>query len=819
MVYLAVRVIHARIKHHQLAKTSIAKMLLCTNIFIIMSAMPETTNQTTITPSLNTAETVQVNDAITIIDAGDEVSNSTGPSQDYHEITAEHLNEVTDILRRPYKLFRTKYATTTPTGDRVSSSVYSYLSSAIIAPYLQKYYSFKATLCFQLRINSQPFQTGGLLAYYIPPCLDSGSPTYPRAFEFLGFNAQSLPFISGLPGTVCMNISTDSVATIRVPLKWIMDMIPMQQMLAGVFGYSVLQPLGSKTPADFAEVTGYVWLEDFRVEGINQKALSQLAYGTLTTEESEGEFEAPTKAKEAGMMSKASSAVRDISGMLTGVPGIGAVAGVTSIVADIASKGFAFLGLSKPATQEPVTSIQTQHPYGHANCDGVFNGTKLTVNRNQEIPLQQLGLTSEDEMSIQHVAQKPVKWAAFNWKTGQASQTQLTSFQVYPGRFKTTHTDPSVSSNIAVHTYLSYLSCIFNLFRGPIKIKFSFLANPFYSGRLRVVFTPSGDSIASTNLQTVVNYSAIFDIKDANEFEFEIPYVLTSDYINTIPSANTYTPGNIMGRLSVWVENELRTNPACPDSIWVWMDVSAGVGAQFSVPRLMDYIHPNPSYYTPPPVLEAEGEFESVSAGNDGYSTNQFIQSIGDPIGSLRALLKRYMNTDVVIPANEHFQPAVAGRNEISYFSWITSMYGFQTGGMRLWVPTHEEIQVKLSLLNNGSFTPGSTITSTQNSTLVQLEYNANDMLDIEVPYYNVFPRVTAGVRTTTETGRNYLAYVAYDCPLTTVVFDKTVQNSYRAAADDFNCGYLLGPRFSEDYPLPTPEAGAVAPTLTITAP
>jgi len=762
---------------------------------------------------INSANTT-VQDVITFNDT-DIVQETSSSFVDTVHIDRWRLNDVRDLMSRPFRNLEFKYNVTWAPGLARYINPANQIRNGSFADYMRKYCTMNATICCQARVNAQPFQTGAFQLAYIPPGLcakaQPGNVDFyiPEINTFQNDQLESIPFISGLPFSQLNKLPTATTSVIKVPFKWTTDVNSLGALNLGIFVFQPIQSLGSKIAADFAQVIIYTWLEDLEVEGASGYTYNSFTENPLPALRDAVSLQAKTKAEEATTVSSVASKVSNVAGMLSKIPFVSDVAGPVSIAADMTSKVASMFGFSKPFTQEPVTNINIHKPFGHVKVDGVFAGTKMTVNRNQEIPTHAMGYVADDEMTMSYVIQKPCIWSGFKWAIGDEAEAQLMSTRISTGLFASPIVVPGSSVVGQANTYLSYLSGIFKFFRGPIKIKFTVVANSFYSGRFRVIYEPRapiGSSPNDTNIQSVLNLTEIYDIKDAQEFEFTIPWVIENDWLSTAVNTQSTNVQYDLGRLSIWVEKKLRTNAQCPDAIAVWMYVYGTEETEFCVPRSLTNIFPNTAGQ-PPVVREPislQGKFD------------QSIQSIGDPSLSLRPLLKRYEVVSDLIPANVYRNPWNINAGDKTLFNWITRMYVHQTGSIRFWVPGHEGIFVVLGMSDPGyEEFPNHFLDNV--TPVTNLYYNTDDMLDVEIPYYNIYPRInmqSARFVTQDATHVNYTLTVSRCMPPTGIAFSEDVI-PYRAAGDDFNCGMLMGPRWTTQFGNYAHDPGSIPPGLT----
>lgn len=800
-----------------------------TYTILIMESMSEQStnqNQTSVIAdnSIINAANVTQQDILTFEDA-DMIQETSSRFVDTQHEDNWRLNDVRDILSRPYRAAQFKYSVTTPSGAQQIINPMNVFFTGPYSTYLEKYSTFRGTFCCQARVNSQPFQTGAFQLAYVPPGHMATARLNQEDFNLVEINGlaaygtPSIPFVSGLPFSQVNKLPTATSSVIKVPYKWTTDVCSISNINCGVFFWQALQSLGSKIAADFAEVLIYTWIEDLEVEGASATECfpfeeTQITLANLETAMERNpavreavSLQGKTSAQEATSISSVAAKVGNVAGMLSKIPFVSDIAGPVSIAADMTSKVAGFFGLSKPFTQEPNTNVTIQQGFGHANVDGVFTGNKLSVNRNQEIPVHAMGYVAEDEMATAYVIEKPSIWGAFKWEIGQAHGTLLMSSRVAPGLMAVPVTANGFPSQ--ANTYLSYMSGIFKYFRGPLKLRFSVVANSFYSGRFRIVYeprAPASSTPSNTVIQYPLNISEVYDIKDATEFDFMIPWIIENDWLETVPTSLDSETQYDMGRISIWVENELRTNAQCPDSIAIWMYAVGTSDTEFCVPRSLPTVFPNTSggHVMRRGPISLQGRFD------------QSIQSIGDPSVSLRPLLRRYEPTDQKFSTISWMSPWSIANFDQSLLNWITRMYVHQVGSMRFWCPTHADTNVIFGSSATGTKTvPG--IVTTIADPLVEMPYAATDIIDFEIPYYNIYPRISMQslrFESADATHVNYYVSVPRTQTPNAVTVTTDINDVYRAAGDDFNCGLLTGPRITTKYVTIPGEVGAVAPTL-----
>lgn len=601
-----------------------------------------------------------------------------------------------------------------------------------------------------------------------------------------------------------------------------------------------------------------------------------------------------------GSISSIANTVGSIAGKLTAIPGVADIAGPVSWISKGVGAVANMFGFSKPHSTEP-TQPRWINPFkDFAHCDGQDHSTKLTVNPSQEIQVKPIGPTDKDEMTLAYILQRPTYLDKFTWKPSDDEWTLLKVIDIAPEqmcmheKFKDTAFDLLTS-----HTYLSYLATMFQYWMGTIRVTFTIVGNKFYSGRLRLIYIPDDlpnmakHSNSSTNWglapekrKEYVNslqqhqYYHIVDIRDANTFSIDC------GFIDAKPWKTTRTgEQSLFNRLYVYVETPLAKSDTVSDDLDVLIHVSACEDFAFAGPcrRRLQPCNGYDLDYTQPMVEKvAQGFTNDVNANqtpanfpivNDirpSSPVEAHKAAIGDPITSLRSLVKRFMIQDRVRPGNcgingwanvLAIQPfkllAAQDSNRTTPSDWVSpdyidlvsSMFRFRNGGMRLAVygidydDAHNVIvgHHNIDDLTQDNTTEiwtrkvtKETVRPTGNSLVEMNQVVSTDealtsplysvlphyqtiqgVLQVEVPYYhdralirNSYDRYP--LKDDHNPPDNFKWF--NDDPnvatknIVTITRMYTQNNPgesvwtiFRAAADDFNCGFLMGPPPTRD--------------------
>lgn len=429
---------------------------------------------------------------------------------------------------------------------------------------------------------------------------------------------------------------------------------------------------------------------------------------------------------------------------------------------------------------------------------------------------------------------------------------------VYPKQMSVGYAPHAIQTNILAHTFLSYLANLFMAWRGSIRITFTVVANKFYAGRLRLVYAlnemPETDGSGEYN-DSNYYYVKYIDIRDSNSFTIDLPYIDVNPFRYTDTVENNTTPGRAP-MLFVYVENQLVRSATVADNINIWMSVAGGDDFQVIGPRhtnrqvpmpwannyvqnLSEYETVEPQGFTntltpekDPAVLQMAPKPHPHS--NLAASTRAF----GDPCLSLRTVMKRPVVTDVWKPTANTISafnpwemigdPFIYMNTGVSYLDSIRALFAFSTGGIRVYIKGQDDSHVdKFKLVdfrnfieycNDAGYAVKKVATgangykeitagdATKNLNLYLRMNTVADMLyrdDLEgaacyeLPFYSIH-EVVANVRYHPDSKSQTIDHNPLLSPDTALVWlngEKTETLTFCvAAADDFNCGYLLGP-------------------------
>nr|AWK77872.1 structural polyprotein [Robinvale bee virus 1] len=561
------------------------------------------------------------------------------------------------------------------------------------------------------------------------------------------------------------------------------------------------------------------------------------------------------EAAKKGDISKIADTVGSVASALTAVPVLADIAGPVSWAAKGVSSIASMFGLSKPHDITPSAAV-TNNPYkdfahgvGANACE-----TKLTLNDASELSVRPLGAVEEDEMNIKYLTQIPIYLSNRTWKTTDAVDKIIFNCPVAP-QYMISRAGQVSGKAMTVHTTLSYLALIHRFWRGTIKLTFNVVGTKFHAGRLRATFTPSHSYTPAQQHQ--YTYSKIIDIQDDNTFTLINPWVKelplrSTDRMTNYEQIEGYFTLSVEDQLvanstcSQQVDIVTFVSGDCSFVAPRIPDEHPANGVAFVASQR----EAKTQGFTLNTALSPTAEVSMVP--HDTIPTAAQEQralevTVGDPEPSLRVLAKRMAfnglptftkNTaetreHIILPSNQlqsELRLATSTDKNMTYgdyVDWVSALYRFRSGGIRYCIygdlPRPENTLIKFCPFDGtNNIIPAAEITaagigtfeSTIERFMQMLNYTTvpyaknNYGIQVSIPYYHDRPALINSrwfipnplpITTTIAAGSNptstcdsFLAisnFSAIDSDLT-----KNRVWVFRAAADDFNCGFFCGP-------------------------
>jgi hypothetical protein len=373
-----------------------------------------------------------------------------------------------------------------------------------------------------------------------------------------------------------------------------------------------------------------------------------------------------------GPISGPASVVQKAAQLLTAVPQIRPLALATEMAAGAVGSLAKMFGMSRPVDAGPISSYKPTYLGNLANTNVMDTSTKLTFDVKQELTIDPVavGLGPSDEMAITSIATRESYVTQFPWSTSDVPETLLWNTRVTPAMLDTA----SPSGFTEYHlTPMAYVAQPFENWRGTINYRFQIVASSFHKGRLKVVYDPYYNSSSEYNVQ----YTHVIDLAKERDFTVSVQWGQELTFLdhndNLFVPFSTSVLGSAAheeanGILAVYVVNDLTTPSATLSDVSVLVSTSAGEDFEVVNPNSSNLA--NITFFQPQSgELEFQaGELdnadndlttaESAPVMNDvehTFATDMQVdvaQKIyfGDPVTSIRQLLKRYVDVRAFAP-------------------------------------------------------------------------------------------------------------------------------------------------------------------------
>jgi hypothetical protein len=560
-------------------------------------------------------------------------------------------------------------------------------------------YGIRATLVFTLQVSATPFHQGVV-------CLNFqyGADSFYNG-KGLFFRSANSCTSTNLP-SVRLDLSSDTMVQLKLPFLYPMEYAQIKSgQVYGFLALNTLTALPAVTGITAPTYQIYVHMEDIELFGATPQA-------TVAVTLNAGRKLSPVAqefAEETHVFSGATSALAKVARFVArGVPSLSWIAGPTGWALDHAAGVLKYFGYGKPQVTDPVMRTIRMDNVGEWNTDVATSTMVLAATANNATAISTgVGSSDVDEMAMKYVTSRWGQCCYFSYDTSVTSGGTLYVAAISPLCFwfraptflpACNRPPPQFSGatdNSIQPTHIFFAANSFKQWRGGIKFRFTFAKTKMHAGRVIVSFAP--DTFTKNNTDflsttTTVNaaafgtsgadpfaLSAVFDLKDGNVFEFEVPYMSGFAFSNT---------ATVIGSLVMYVVNPLLAPSVVSSSIQVLVEVAGASDFEVANPTGIMF-----------PVHNA-GTIRVQSGRVLSTSPEELCQhTMGECITSVKQLISIPHNAPVVsavvgsaiavppwfyTPTFSLLTPApdLAGLNfAFSYGGNWASCYGFLKGG------------------------------------------------------------------------------------------------------------------------------------------
>lgn len=716
-------------------------------------------------------------------------------------------------------------------------------------------YGIRFTIEYTLQVAATPFHQGLLaLAWQYGAVTDST----------IEFDRAAKPYaVTHLPH-VRLNLQKETSVTLRVPFLYSLEFMPLRGDFAGlIYGhYSVVGVLPTPVlPSSAApSFKVYMSLHDIELLGATswvdnsiliQSGLDDVKKTVKRLSKADAEL------RKSKVISSTLSTVGSVLNTMSAIPLLSSVTGTPAWLANSLSRTAAAFGYAAPALEEAYQRKYDNRTLDVVHIDMPLAAAKVSPFQSNKIEISEaMGGCAEDAMSMSYVLSKPSQ--IFR---GAVSTTQTAGVVIYitkvspmsfwfraPAAITTGQGNVpfpisnTITTNAVYPSTILFLADSFRYWRGSLKFKFTFSKTAFHGGHLLAAFIPYGENASGVGISNTARipeftagvpqsnaYTATFDLRSADEFEFEVPYIADVPFRGVNDS---------IGSLSMTVLNPVvTTSSEVSPTINFIVEVSAGSDFEFAsyVPSSLGRITATNGVVE----LQSGIEFQSgieVSAGMvaQPYAVEPTATIIGEKFNSLKqlAMIPTFWSSDVatntivdvtIPPWN--YSPTwtlavpmpVNSANNFAFSNGgkVASMYVFSNGSTRYsalpnasgWNGLGMTIEQKA---NPGNIA-GAFFTGLSNARNKRLYQNSSALLfspvthTADIPMYPTVQRITHSQVNSNIVPRNlaitgsYVVdnYAVYSVAVNTVRnISGTLVNivSSYAAGEDATCAAYLGP-------------------------
>lgn len=733
----------------------------------------------------------------------------------------------THLFQKPILVRQVQWETGTARDVNLTSFEIPDILSTLQSPalgLLSIHALYRSGFKIRIQINSSPFHTGRLIAYFNP-------------YGLSGLAEGGLNYVSkaGLPH-VFIDAANATVGHLEIPFLTLKDYFTTYNSdgdcRVGTFSLDVFNPLQIGTGGS-PSVTITIWLEPVAVE---------LAI-PVARHDVELQMESLLSVAEGPIKQLLSMGINGTADLLNGVLGT-----------TRRGKG---KGRDRPEIPAPENMGLCYSVPNISNGTGANPSDRLALipTLTEVDDSDTSRMTSGDEMDLMMVARTPMPLGIINWTDAQAAGTKIMTIPVHP---LVTSRQSDAVSVYALTTYLAYVANAFKFWRGSIRYRFEIVATQHHTGRLIVAWIPNdsfdatGFPIADTiDINTISQYPCeVFDLALNKEFEFVVPYNSPTRY-KRMPNFSPFNaPPNftavnnqdyVLGSLVMMIQNTLTHPGTVSNNVDINVFVSGGDDFDLrSACRQYQAADNSVIFQSGTVALEGTRSGESdnadskigVSATGVGKDTTQ-----GPPQEThLKFLLSRYypaVTMEQSVPANAsttasiystpvfawpRYQEAGCSSDLLSYFS---RLYRFWAGGINhmfihsttvnqpIFLFTDHIPDFEYFVNTNGStglnyeaFTLGSASLSTANSTYYTSVHNlrVNPTVSITTPFRSIFPKLLTETPALPSSGLPdgadaFCSGIIVNSYQNSTSTPAVLNVSYfRGAGDDFRLFYLINP-------------------------
>lgn len=451
-------------------------------------------------------------------------------------------HNVRNFLQRAYAIDNFTWSKTSPKGTVLASYRFPdiLLSQPALAAKTRNFFGLRAGVEFMVLVNKQQFQAGNLLISYLP------NAKYNPAKVAMA--QTSLPTLTGMPRTN-LDLMDATRATLTVPYAspYVYYNLLTGDGTIGDFYITVYSPITDVADAGTVSVQVFARFVDIDLEFPTGSVPTPFTKTPAIDNLIE-------KFRVAPSLTTLNSVLREGKDILD----------------QVKDGRFRFQMNSENTT---TMNFKPRALPNMAVSSDTNNAHIMSLSSSNVLPSTNMGETTSNEMNINSVLQIPCYHDSFT-VSNQGSGVNVWSKLVQPQVPITPNTDGSLDVD-----YIHFHSEPFSKWSGSLIYHFRVVKTTFHSLRIRVWFSPAS-SISDTIDRNAV-YSKIIDLKDSNQFDFEVPFVWPHPFLNVHVNPMS------LGTIGVDVINAMVFPATVADNINFIVERSAGTDFRLNLPTVI----------------------------------------------------------------------------------------------------------------------------------------------------------------------------------------------------------------------------------------
>jgi hypothetical protein len=464
-------------------------------------------------------------------------------------------------------------------------------------------YGIRFTAVFTLMVSANPFHQGVVALSFQYDAAKGDYDQFCRATS--PFSCTQLPHVR-------LDISENTMAQLKVPFLNYRDYLLLGSSIyckrMGVMGFNQIIPTAPLANSGAPTYKLLLHLEDLELIGALPMTESTIAPQSGAVRQTKTPNFPSVVARESstgGMLSSALTTGGSVLQGARGPPLLSKLAGSLGWAMRLAGGVASAFGYSKPRDATLPSRRYLTDYIGENNFDMPSSAFSLGATAENSIVHDNVFAASAvDEMSFKHILGIYSQLCQFSISTSDTTGTRLWGTAVVPNHwwyrygvgkpFTNTAVRPNNNgvavSNAFYPTGLFYWAQFFRQWRGGVKLRCTFGKTKFHAGRVIIGYVPHANiyssgtpviyPIPAVEVDAIApqpfSYTAIWDLKDSNVFEFEVPYV--SPFLwNGINSST--------GGVTMTVLDPLIANGEVSSTINCLVEIAAADDFEFAVPR------------------------------------------------------------------------------------------------------------------------------------------------------------------------------------------------------------------------------------------